>query len=66
MSSFVDMKYPLINTKLLGLNDVRLVASVIINKPIKIVEHGLYEVTKSEDGVSVNVYIKYKSNINFT
>lgn len=61
MSSFVDMKYPLVNTKLPGLNDVRLVASVIINKPIKIVEHGISEVTKTAEGVSVNVYIKYKT-----
>lgn len=61
MSSFVDVKYPLVNAKLPGLNDIRLVASVIIDKPIKIVEHGISEVTKGARGVSARIYIKYKT-----
>ena len=72
MNTFIDISYPLINTKLPGLRDIKLTASIVLDTPIKIVEHGISKVSKKDDVITFDLYIKYQTSsgpetlLNFT
>lgn len=61
MSEFIDIAYPLISTKLPGLRDIKITASIVLDVPIKIVGHGISKINKKDDGITVELYIKYRT-----
>ena len=64
MASFIDIAYPLINKKVKGLIDAKIVASITLTEPIRIVRHYISDIKNSGNDILVTLGIEYETLTN--